>query len=114
MLVDSKLMSIEEALKKKVWLKAMKEELELLKKFELLNYKVIVTPADTNQTLDSDSDGDDVDATTFKQLVGYLRYLCNTKPGICYVVGMVSRFMSKPKWSHYQAAVRILTYYREL
>ncbi|XP_058747163.1 secreted RxLR effector protein 161-like [Vicia villosa] len=39
-----------------------------------------------------------------------MRYLYNTKPGICYTIGMVSMFMSKPKWSHYQATVRILRY----
>ena len=69
-----------------------------------------MTPSETNHKLDSDSDGDSVDATTFKQFVGSLRYLCNTRPDICYAVGMVSRFMSNPKWSHYQAAVRILRY----
>ncbi|XP_050915164.1 uncharacterized mitochondrial protein AtMg00810-like [Lathyrus oleraceus] len=83
---------------------------QLKYKLELLNYKVSITPADINQKLDFDfdSDGDNVDATMFKQLVGSLRYLCNTKPYICYAVGIVSRFMSKPKWSHYQVAVRIL------
>ncbi|XP_050918376.1 uncharacterized protein LOC127135785 [Lathyrus oleraceus] len=65
MLVDSESVSTEEALKQKVWLKNMKEELELLKKFELINCKAAVTPADKNQKLDSDFDGDDVDATTF-------------------------------------------------
>ncbi|XP_050877049.1 uncharacterized mitochondrial protein AtMg00810-like [Lathyrus oleraceus] len=86
----------------------LKYELELLKRFELLTCKIVITPVDTNQKLDSDFDGDDVDATTFKQLVWSLRYLRNTIPDICYAVGIVSRFMSKPKWSHYQDAVRIL------
>ena len=36
--------------------------------------------------------------------------MCNTRPDISYAVGLVSRFMSKPKWSHYQAAVRIMRY----
>ncbi|XP_050908371.1 secreted RxLR effector protein 161-like [Lathyrus oleraceus] len=67
----------------------MKEEFELLKRFKLLNCKVVVTPADINQKLDFDFDGDDVDATTFKQ------------------------FMSKPKWSHYQVVVRIMRYIKE-
>ncbi|XP_050896183.1 uncharacterized mitochondrial protein AtMg00810-like [Lathyrus oleraceus] len=85
-------------------------ELELLKRFEPLNCKVVVTPANKNQKLDSDSDGDNVDATMFKQLVGSLRYLCNIRPNICYKFGMVSRFMSKPKWFHYQVTVKILRY----
>ncbi|XP_050895891.1 uncharacterized protein LOC127102580 [Lathyrus oleraceus] len=45
-----------------------------------------------------------------KQLVGSLRYLCNTRPDIYYAVGMMSIFVSKLKWSHYQDAVRILRY----
>lgn len=60
----------------------LKYELELLKSFEMLNCKVVVIPADTNQKLNSDFDGDDVDATMFKQLVGYLRYLSNITPDI--------------------------------
>jgi hypothetical protein len=95
---------------KGIILHQLKYELELLKRFELLNCKVVVTSADTNQKLDFDSDDDDVDATTFKLLVGSLRYLCNTRPDIFYVVGMVSRFVSKLKWSHYQDGVRILRY----
>lgn len=91
--------------KKGIILHQLKYELELLKRFELLNCKVVVTHADTNQKLDSGYDGDDVDAITFKQLVGSLRYLWNTRPDICYAVGMMSRFMSKPKWSHYQNGV---------
>ncbi|XP_050874954.1 uncharacterized mitochondrial protein AtMg00810-like [Lathyrus oleraceus] len=88
----------------------LKYELELLKKFELLNCKSEVTPAKTNHNLDSDFYGEDVDDIPFKQLVGCLRYLCNNRPDICYTVGMVSRFMIKPKWSYYQATIRILNY----
>ncbi|XP_058748412.1 uncharacterized mitochondrial protein AtMg00810-like [Vicia villosa] len=79
-------------------------ELYLLMRFELKSCKSPLTPAETNYKLDSDAEGDDVDATTFKQLVGSLRYLCNTIPNICYAVGMMIRFMNKPKWSHYQDA----------
>ncbi|XP_050917847.1 uncharacterized mitochondrial protein AtMg00810-like [Lathyrus oleraceus] len=99
--------------KKDIILHQLKYELEFLKRFELLSYKVDVTPADTNKKLDSNSDGDDVDVAMFKQLVGSLRYLCNTIPDIWYAVEMVSKLMSKPKWSHYQVAVRILRYIKE-
>ncbi|KAK2439768.1 hypothetical protein QL285_011252 [Trifolium repens] len=117
MLVDSEPVSTEEALKQQVWLQAMKEELDAIKRNKTWKLselpkgkKAISVRWVFKQKLDSDSDGEDVYATTFKQLVGSLRYLCNTIPDICYAVGMVSRFMSKPKWSHYQAAVRILRY----
>ena len=67
---------------KGIILHQMKYELELLKRFELENCKVAITPADTNQKLDFDSDREDVKATTFKKMVGSLRYLCNTRPDI--------------------------------
>jgi hypothetical protein len=51
-----------------------------------------------------------VDATLFKQVVGSLRFICNTRPDINYDVGSVSRFMSNPKTPHLIAAKRILRY----
>ncbi|XP_050920458.1 secreted RxLR effector protein 161-like [Lathyrus oleraceus] len=95
---------------KGIILHQLKYELELLKRFELPNCNGAIKPSKENYKLDSDPECDDVDATTFKQLVGSQRYLCNTISDICYVVGMVSKFMSKPKWSHYQVGVRILMY----
>lgn len=83
-------------------------ELELLKRFELLSCKSIVTHAETNHKLDSSNNGEDVDVTTFKLLVGCLRYPCNTRLDICYAIGLMSKFMSKPKGSNYQVAIRIL------
>ncbi|XP_050876666.1 uncharacterized mitochondrial protein AtMg00810-like [Lathyrus oleraceus] len=96
--------------KKGIILHELKYELELLKRFELTNCQTAITPSETNHKLDSDAEGDDVDATTFKQLVVSLRHLYNIIPNICYAVGIVSRFMNKPKWSHYQAVVRIMRY----
>lgn len=64
----------------------LKYKLELLKIFELISCKSPVTPVETNHKLDSNAGGEDVDATTFKLLVGCLRYLCNTRPNICYAV----------------------------
>ena len=52
--------------KKGIILHQLKYELELLKKFKLENCKVIVTPSEINYKLDSDSEGEDVDVTTFK------------------------------------------------
>ncbi|XP_050909451.1 uncharacterized mitochondrial protein AtMg00810-like [Lathyrus oleraceus] len=86
---------------KGIILDQLKYELKLLKRFKLLNCKAIVTPSEINHKLDSNSEGDDVDAITFKQLVGSLRYLCNARTDIYYVIGMISRFMSKPKWFNY-------------
>jgi len=35
-------------------------------------------------------------AMLYKQLIGSLRYICNSKPDINYGVGLVSRFMTNP------------------
>ncbi|XP_050876333.1 uncharacterized mitochondrial protein AtMg00810-like [Lathyrus oleraceus] len=91
----------------------LKYELRLLKRFELINYKSAITPTKTNHKLDSDVEGDDVDAITFKQLVDSLRYLCNTRSDNCYAVEMMSMLMNKPKWSHYKVVVMILRYIKE-
>ena len=45
-----------------------------------------------------------------KQIVGSLRYLCNTRPDIAYCVGLINRFMEKPKTPHFLAAKRIPRY----
>lgn len=44
----------------------LKYELDLLKRFELMNCNSTVTPTETNHELDSDADGEDVDVTTLK------------------------------------------------
>ncbi|XP_050909999.1 uncharacterized mitochondrial protein AtMg00810-like [Lathyrus oleraceus] len=73
---------------KGIILHQLKYELELLKRFEIINYNSTITPVETNHKLDYDVEDDDVDAINFKQLMGSLRYLCNTILDICYAVGM--------------------------
>jgi hypothetical protein len=41
-----------------------------------------------------------VDANLYRQLVGSLIYLTHTHPDIPFVVGIVSRFMTKPHELH--------------
>ena len=46
----------------------------------------------------------------YRQLVGSLIYLTLTRPDITFAVGIVSRFMQKPKKPHQEAVRRILRY----
>ncbi|KAG6490518.1 hypothetical protein ZIOFF_051816 [Zingiber officinale] len=55
-------------------------------------------------------EGEKVDPTFFKSLVGSLRYLMCTRPDIFYVVGLVSSYMEAPTISHLKIAKRILRY----
>jgi hypothetical protein len=51
-----------------------------------------------------------VDSTIFMSLVGSLRYLTCTRPGILYGVGLVSCYMGSPTMTHFKAAKRIIRY----
>lgn len=78
---------------------------EILTKFNI-ECNTVVTPAETNMKLVNSDEGkeDGMNATTYRQLVGFSRYLCQTRPNIFYVVSLVSRSMSNPVKQHFKAA----------
>jgi len=76
----------------------------------MLDCKPISTPMDPNVRLQEDEGNDLEDMTMYRQLVGSLIYLTLTRPDISYPVGVVSRYMSKPKKPHLDAVKRILRY----
>jgi len=72
----------------------------------------VSNPSETNSKQDECSEEEKVDSTNFRQIVGSLRYLCNSRPDICYSVNVISKFMHDPKKPHLIAAKRILRYVR--
>ncbi|KZV33170.1 hypothetical protein F511_18186 [Dorcoceras hygrometricum] len=78
----------------------------------MLNCKPVNTPMQFGTKLSrmKQVGEEEVDPTTFKSLVGSLRYLTCTRPDILFAVGIVSRFMENPIESHMMAAKRILRY----
>ena len=64
-----------------------------LKKFKMNDCKPISTPMECGVKLTKHDEGESVDPTFFKSLVGSLRYLTCTRPDILYAVGLVSRYM---------------------
>ncbi|KAH9745481.1 hypothetical protein KPL70_004087 [Citrus sinensis] len=83
---------------------------EILKKFKMNDCKPISTPVECGVKLSKHDEGEDIDPTFFKSLVGSLRYLTCTRPDILYAVGLVSRYMENSKTTHFKAAKRILRY----
>ncbi|WVY95082.1 hypothetical protein V8G54_034170 [Vigna mungo] len=83
---------------------------DLLDKFKMTQCNEAGNPLDVNAKLRLDEEEESVDETGFKQIIGSLRFLCNSIPDLAYGVGLLSRFMSKPKKSHLIAAKRILRY----
>ncbi|KAK2440889.1 putative mitochondrial protein [Trifolium repens] len=83
---------------------------DILKRFNMLNCNPASTPMETSSSLNNDDEGKSVNSTHYKQMVGSLRYACNSRPDICHSVWIVSRFMQSPKLSHMQAVKKILRY----
>lgn len=82
----------------------------LLQKFEMANCNPVNTPVECGMKLSKHEDGEKVNTTVFKSLVGSLRYLTCTRPDILFGVGLISRFMETPTTVHLKAAKRILCY----
>ncbi|XP_014519584.1 uncharacterized protein LOC106776617 [Vigna radiata var. radiata] len=84
--------------------------LNLLKRFEMAECNAANTQAEIGLKLEKEPEEDAVDPTTYRRMVGSLRYLCNTRPELSYSVGLVSRYMECPRTSHLNAVKRILRY----
>ncbi|MCO5611828.1 hypothetical protein L7F22_066087 [Adiantum nelumboides] len=51
-----------------------------------------------------------VNIKKYRQLVGSLIFLCNTRLDICFAIGVISRFSNNPREAHWAAGMRILKY----
>lgn len=67
-------------------------------------------PMQPRSNLHKDQDGEPVDATEYRRLVGSLRYLLHTRPDLSYSVGVLSRFMERPTLMHQNASKQVLRY----
>ena len=69
-----------------------KYTIDTLKRFGMLDCKSIATPMDANlkKLRDSASDSNLIDPTMYRQLIGSLMYLTNTRPDICFAVNSFS------------------------
>ncbi|XP_020216883.1 uncharacterized protein LOC109800514 [Cajanus cajan] len=84
--------------------------LDILAEFGFTGCKPANSPSNPTVKL-KDDEGDLVqDPTAYRRLIGKLQYLTNTRPDISFAVQQVSQFMSKPRYSHLNAAFRILKY----
>ncbi|WVY89239.1 hypothetical protein V8G54_034753 [Vigna mungo] len=83
---------------------------DILSRFMMNKCNEAETPLEVGKKLRINAGEEGVDRTRYKQLVGSLRFLCNSRPDIMFGVGLLSRFMSDPKKSHMTAAKRMLRY----
>ena len=63
---------------------------EILKRFNMMDCKAMTTPMASNLKLLSDASSEAVDAMMYRQMIGSLMYLMNTRLDICFVVNTLS------------------------
>ncbi|XP_019450648.1 PREDICTED: uncharacterized protein LOC109352918 [Lupinus angustifolius] len=83
---------------------------DVLKRFNMEGCNAVSTPIEADAGCEKLEQDFAVDNTLYRQIVGCLRYICNTRPDIAYGVGVISRHMESPKKSNLMQAKRILRY----
>eukprot|EP00253_Pinus_taeda_P015738 PITA_15738 len=83
---------------------------DILSRFHMEDCRPMSTPMITNWKKLHASDSELVDPTLYRQLIGFLMYLVNTRPDICFAVNTMSQFMCEPRKVHWVAVKHILRY----
>ena len=76
---------------------------KVLSQFGMSDCNATKCPMDPGEKLDADKQGERIDATEYRRIIGYLWYLFHTRPDLSFAVGMASRFMEKPTVKHLKA-----------
>ncbi|XP_057453999.1 uncharacterized protein LOC130745652 [Lotus japonicus] len=72
----------------------------LVKKFGLEKSGHKRTPAATHVKLTKDEQGEDVDQSLYRSMIGSLLYLTASRPDVTFDVGVCARYQAAPKTSH--------------
>jgi hypothetical protein len=68
------------------------------------------TPMETKLKLLVDTSLELIDATLYRQIIGSLMYLMNTRLDICFSMNTLSQFLVEPKHVHLVAAKHVMRY----
>ncbi|GJU83075.1 hypothetical protein Tco_1285440 [Tanacetum coccineum] len=82
----------------------------MLKLFYLEDSKPIKTPMSSETKLTRDEDGESVDNTKYRGMIGSLLYLMASRPDIMFSLCLFACFQEVPKTSHLEAVKRIFRY----
>ena len=66
----------------------------------MMDCKALATPMALNLKLLSDASSESIDATMYRQMIGSLMYLTNTRPDICFAVNTLSQYLTDPRSVH--------------
>jgi hypothetical protein len=68
------------------------------------------TPMETNLKLLVDTSSELVDATLYRQIIGPLMYLRNTRPDICFAMNTLRQYLVEPRRVHLVVAKHVMRY----
>jgi hypothetical protein len=94
----------------RIFLNQGKYAVEILKRFNMLECKSMNTPMETKLKPLVDTLSKLIDATLYRQIIGLLMYLTNTRPDICFAVNTLSQFLVEPRHVHLVAAKLVMRY----
>jgi hypothetical protein len=78
-----------------------------MKRFDMLKCKSMYTPMETKLKLLVDTSSELVDATLYRQIIGSVMYLTNTRLDICF---SLSQYLVEPRRVHIVAAKHMMRY----
>ena len=89
-------------LEHKIFLSQGRYTIDILRRFGMMDCKSMTTPMTMNLKKLSGvaADSDLVDPTMYRQLVGSLMYLVNTRSDICFTVSILGQFMCEMRQMH--------------
>eukprot|EP00253_Pinus_taeda_P029167 PITA_29167 len=85
---------------------------EMLRGFHMEKCKLMQIPLAGNWRKEDATSGEVVAATIYRQLVGSLMYLVNTRPNLCFAVNQLSQAMVQPTNLFWKAMKHVLRYLR--
>jgi hypothetical protein len=84
--------------------------MKILERSDMIGCNPCHVPMEAHLKLSKQSTQPLVDVTTYRSIVGSLRYLVNTLPNLAFVIGYVSHFLEEPREDHLAMVKKILRY----
>ncbi|KAL3699391.1 hypothetical protein R1sor_017413 [Riccia sorocarpa] len=84
--------------------------LSILEDMDLVDCNPAATPMEPGLQLAAEMEAPLANQKVYRAIVGKLLYLNNSRPDLCFAVGVVSRFVNKPYLPHMEAVKRICRY----
>ena len=93
-----------------IFLNQGKYTVEILKRFRMMDCKPMTTLMNSNLKLLHDDSSEAFDPIVYRQLIGSLIYLVNTRLNICFAVNALSQYMVAPRQVHWTTTKHVLRY----